>query len=197
MSFLLTSQVLLAYYPSNPFLPPGISFKRDVSDESSFNETYVFDEPSLRETSSFETWNAPLRKLNHEKSGSGLKHSGIDKTFDAPGIDIRDNVEIRDVVGNATEPEHVLGKRTVGDWFNAAWHLSMLTWPPAVPFNVPRDIRNHGSDPHDPDHNPPGEKYAITADDSWGQGQTVYIMDSGWDKTAAVRSYFRSSPCPL
>ncbi|KAI0404682.1 hypothetical protein F4802DRAFT_217042 [Xylaria palmicola] len=177
--------VLLAYYPSNPFLPPGVSFKRDVSNESSFNETYVFDEPSFQETSRFETWNAPLRMSNHEKPSSVPKHSGIDKTFDAPGVNIRGNVEIRDVAGNATEPGHHLGKRTVRNWFNAAWHLSMLTWPPAIPFNVARDVLDHGPEPHDFDHDPPRDKYTITADDSWGRGQTVYIMDSGWDSTAA------------
>ncbi|KAI0505410.1 hypothetical protein F5B22DRAFT_527589 [Xylaria bambusicola] len=180
--------VLLAYYPSNPYLPPGVSFKRDVPDESSLNETYMFDEPTFQERSTFQTWNDPVRKLNREESDSELAHSDGEVTFDAPSIDIRDNVEILDVTRNVTDPVHFLGKRTVRNWFNAAWHLSMVTWPPTIPFNVARDVRDHGNEAHDPDHDPDRNKYAITADDSWGRGQTVYIMDSGWDRTAAEYS---------
>ncbi|KAI1197243.1 hypothetical protein F5X97DRAFT_183230 [Nemania serpens] len=62
------------------------------------------------------------------------------------------------------------------------WYLSQSSWPPGYDFDVAQL----------PQHDPENDKYATTWDDSFGQGQTIYITEQAISESDAVSQCF---PC--
>lgn len=60
-----------------------------------------------------------------------------------------------------------LSKRAYSGVANEFWHLSHISFPKTREF-----------DKADGEHKPAEKKYLYSSDNSWGSGQTVYIMES-------------------
>jgi hypothetical protein len=69
-----------------------------------------------------------------------------------------------------------LSKRVIDNYANDAWHVSMVSWGPDVNFD----------EEHLPGHQPANNQYYSSWDDSYGQGQTIYIMEDGMDTSNPV-----------
>lgn len=56
------------------------------------------------------------------------------------------------------------------------WHLSAISIPPDLPFNIDYGF----TELLVPAHLPSTNRYSYAFDDSGGQGQTIYIIEPGW-----------------
>jgi hypothetical protein len=88
--------------------------------------------------------------------------------------------DYRDVAKNDTfVPEsaaRLLHKRSIDHRSSELWHLSMLSWDTEIPFSDKHTFTDGVV--HDPEHN----LWASQWDDSQlGLGQTVYVMEAGWE----------------
>jgi hypothetical protein len=83
--------------------------------------------------------------------------------------DVNDKIRLSEPVEQrsfSNETAQSLSKRALREWVGDAWYRSMVSWPPDFYF-----------DKEDGLHRPAqGEFYQIW-DDSFGQGQTVYILE--------------------
>lgn len=72
---------------------------------------------------------------------------------------------------------HLLGERTVQANIDGNWHLSQISTPANVQFNV--DDSTVG-------HLPSQSEFYRQFDDSLGEGQTIYVIEPGWAPNAKV-----------
>ena len=70
---------------------------------------------------------------------------------------------------NSSEERRTLHKRADSETADAYWHLSQISFPPNVAFD--RDDGLHQYTGLVP-------KYRYRSDDSWGKGQTIYVIES-------------------
>lgn len=64
------------------------------------------------------------------------------------------------------------------------WYLSQASWPPGYDFDVPQGA----------EHDPENDKYATSWDDSFGQGQTIYITERQMESNTEYSDRFRRLP---
>lgn len=89
----------------------------------------------------------------------------------------------RDAARNETiVPEtaaRVLHKRSIDHRESELWHLSMLSWDPELPFSGTYTF------PDGVLHDPENDVWSSQWDDSkLGLGQTIYVMEAGWELEA-------------
>jgi hypothetical protein len=165
-------EVFLAYYPENPVLPahvpkdvPGI-LKRDAG----------FDGSAIPEE--FYRWNTG---------------DDTDEGASRPGPVDQPNANEEPVISEPVETQaqnnetiHTLFQpRAINMDNNGAWYLSMDSFPPNVNFD----------EDFPPQHEPSSGKAASVWDDSYGQGQTVYIMENAMDQANQVSSSMSQLSC--
>jgi chitinase len=162
-------EIYLAYHPDNPVLPPHINprqpFKRDSVGILMMKPAQGLDTQGE---------NVTVESFDQRTPQSSFEQKDLnDNAATMEPIQTR-------AVDNGTKD--IVMKRILDDWVTDAWHLSMISWPPN--FNFDED-----QSPHEPSAN----KFYMVWDDSWGQGQTVYVMEAAIDDTSPV-SYLRFLP---
>lgn len=82
-------------------------------------------------------------------------------------VSVEDISHENNTQGRTLEDDIPLGKRAYSGVANEFWHLSHVSFPETREF-----------DKADGEHKPGEKKYLYSSDDSWGSGQTIYIMES-------------------
>jgi hypothetical protein len=174
-------EIFLAYHPDNPVLPPHVPAQVPVAPVSG---------PLPRRNANGETVvTAPFgqRSVNNETAITepSEKENAVGETTIAEPNQPR---------GVNNETMHTVQKRaTLHTETTDAWYLSMSSWPKGLKFDtvIPQE------------HDPYNRKLASVWDDSFGQGQTIYIMENSiqYFNTVSVLALSNSSlsilPCPL
>lgn len=163
-------EVFLAYHPANPILPPHVPAKiqfkkRDLDDDLGSSGSNLkggaHNEVALEEA---------LLEL-------GINHENlVEEHFEHPGFTDRNttpgHLESR---GIDNETAHVIQRRGLHSETTDGWHISMDSWPPGYNF-----------DEDDGLHQPSTNRFASVWDDSYGTGQTVYILEKAIEDSNTV-----------
>tara|TARA_R110002003_G_scaffold48_52_gene4334 strand:+ start:13733 stop:14506 length:774 start_codon:yes stop_codon:yes gene_type:complete len=151
-------QIFLAYHPDNPVLPPHIPKTVNITPvPRSANDEAAVTEPIEQRSDNDES---VVREPIESRSAN-------DKTAERQSIE-------KSSVNNETA--QALAKRALEPLKTSAWYLSMASWPPTENFDQY----------FLPDHRPTQGDFYSVWDDSYGQGQTIYILERGIDDSNSV-----------
>lgn len=107
------------------------------------------------------------------------KLSGADRKLSRDGARAPQlSVEEPSGKDNTQKHDTPLTRRAFEPEANEFWHLSHISWP-----------ENRQFDKDDGDHQPDSNQFLYSSDDSWGKGQTIYIMESTYDDDVLVRGF--------
>jgi hypothetical protein len=155
-------QVFLAYWPDHPVLPPHIPKEIDLT-------------PVPRDASDKITISKVIEKQtgnNGTVVGRPRQSVGQRGATD----EARKSIFIEQSSGdNGTTP--TLSKRAMSPEITKNWWLSMTSWPRDTDFDKESL----------PGHHPEADAYYSSWDNSYGEGQTIYIWDVGIEDTNTVR----------
>jgi hypothetical protein len=155
-------EVFLAYHPENPVLPqhvPG-SVPGILKRDAGFNGSAI-----------------PEHFYRWDTAKETLKPEPVDQQTSSDESAITEPIEPH---AHHNETTHIpFQPRTINMDNNGAWYLSMDSFPPNVNFD----------EDFPPEHEPSNGKAASVWDDSFGQGQTIYIMENAMDQTNSVSRF--------
>jgi hypothetical protein len=98
---------------------------------------------------------------------------------DDPNADPEVKRWLNETMGSAP----IVGKREVKEVTNKNWHLSQVSFPGDLAFNK-----------EDGKHKPASDQWTQFYDDSLGQGQTIYVLDDGFQQSAEFPGTIESIP---
>jgi chitinase len=152
----LVPQIYLAYHPENPVLPPHVPPNPvprppPIVPRSANNESAVAEPTEERSAIDEPAIKRPIEKESTNDETVATEPNG-QRSFNNQTV-------------------QTLSKRAIDYYANDAWHISMLSWGPNIAFD----------EEHLPGHQPANNQYFQSWDDSYGEGQTIYILERFFD----------------